>query len=154
MTARLNPYTAASSPLVKLLIEFSTKVAGAGLEKSLVELVKIRASQLNGCAVCLSMHAREARKAGESEERVLMLDAWHESTLYTPRERAALAWTEALTLLATSRAPDDVYAQVKANFSDEDSIKLTMMINVINCFNRLGVGYRVPPMGEQPAAAT
>jgi AhpD family alkylhydroperoxidase len=150
MTARLNPYTT-SSNLVQLLIEFGTKVAAAGLEKSLVELVKIRASQINGCAICLHMHTRDARKAGETEERLFMLDAWHESTLYTARERAALAWTETLTLLATTRAPDEVYAHVKAQFSDEESIQLTMMINVINCFNRLGVGYRLAPQGESRA---
>ena len=148
MTARLNPYTT-SSNLVQLLIEFGTKVAAAGLEKTLVELVKIRASQINGCAVCLHMHTRDARKAGETEERLFMLDAWRDSSLYTARERAALAWTESLTLLASTRAPDEVYAEVKAHFSDDESIQLTMMINVINCFNRLGVGYRLSPMPER-----
>jgi alkylhydroperoxidase family enzyme len=97
------------------------------------------------------MHSRAARKLGESEERLLMLDAWHESSLYTPRERAALAWTEALSLLASTRAPDEIYAQVKAHFSDEESIALSMLINVINSFNRLGVGYRVPPLAERAA---
>src|SRR2546423_1047188 len=99
MSARLNP-VAFQSNLMQLLIEFSTKVANAGLEKSLLELVKIRASQINGCARCLQMHTREARRLGESEERLFLLDAWRESPLFTPRERAALAWTEALTLLA------------------------------------------------------
>jgi AhpD family alkylhydroperoxidase len=144
MSPRLNPL-AASSTLMQLLIEFGTKVANSGLEKSLVELVKIRASQINGCAVCLHMHTRDARKEGESEERLFMLDAWRESNLFTPRECAALAWTEALTLLASTRAPDEVYADVKAHFSDEDSIRLTMLINVINSFNRIGVGYRIGP---------
>jgi len=151
MTTRLNPFIKAPN-LVQLLVEFGTKVAGLGLEKSLVELVKIRASQINGCAVCLSMHTREARQAGETEERLLMLDAWRESPLYTARERAALAWTEALTLIATSHAPDDVYAQVKAEFTDEESVKLSLMIAVINMFNRLGVGYRIAPMLERKAA--
>lgn len=150
MAARLNPYLA-SSRLVQLLIEFAQQVEAAGLERSLIELVKVRASQINGCAVCLGMHSRAARKQGESEERLLMLDAWHESSLYTPRERAALAWTEALTLLASTRAPDEVYAQVKAHFSDEESIALSMLINVINSFNRLGVGYRVQPLAEHVA---
>jgi AhpD family alkylhydroperoxidase len=144
MSARLNPY-AVRSNLIQLLIEFGHKVADAGLEKSLVELVQIRASQINGCAICLHMHTRDARKHGQSEERLFMLDAWQESTLYSARERAALAWTEALTLLASSRAPDEIYAEVKAHFSDEESIKLTMMINVINSFNRFGVGYRLAP---------
>jgi AhpD family alkylhydroperoxidase len=151
MSTRLDPFATAPS-LVQLLIDFGTKVANAGLEKSLVELVEIRASQINGCAICLDMHARSARKHGESEERLFMLDAWHESTLYSARERAALAWTEALTLLATTRAPDEVYAQVKAQFSDEESVKLTMLINVINSFNRLGVGYRRSPQVARSAA--
>jgi AhpD family alkylhydroperoxidase len=122
---------------MRLLIDFGTKVIDAGLEKSLVALVEIRASQINGCAVGLFMHTRDARKAGETEQRLFMLDAWSESPL-----RAALAWTEALTLLASSRAPDDVYEAVKAQFTDEESVKLTMLINVINSFNRIGVGYR------------
>jgi AhpD family alkylhydroperoxidase len=150
MTARLNPYLA-SSRLVQLLIDFGHKVEAAGLEQSLIELVKVRASQINGCAICLGMHSRAARKQGESDERLLMLDAWHESSLYTPRERAALVWTEALTLLASTRAPDEIYAQVKAWFSDEESIALSMLINVINSFNRLGVGYRLQPLEERAA---
>jgi AhpD family alkylhydroperoxidase len=147
MTPHLNPLVAHSN-LMQLLVEFGTKVVEAGLEKDLITLVQIRASQINGCAVCLDMHNREARKNGESDERLYMLDAWRGATLYTERERAALAWTEALTLVASTRAPDDVYAQVRANFSDEESIELTMAINVINCFNRLGVGYRIGPMAK------
>jgi AhpD family alkylhydroperoxidase len=141
MDARLNILSVQTN-LIKLFIDFGNEVEAAGLEKSLVELVKIRASQLNGCAVCLHMHTRDARKAGESEERLYMLNAWRESPLYSARERAALAWTETLTLLATSGAPDEVYALVKAEFSDQESIALTMLINVINSWNRLGVGYR------------
>ena len=152
MTARLNILTVQSN-LIPLFAEFSQKVIAAGLEKSVVELVKIRASQINGCAVCLRMHTRDARKQGESEERLYMLDAWRESRLYTPRERAALAWTEALTLLASSHAPDDVYALVKAQFSDEESIALTMLINVINGWNRLGVGYRRSDVDAPTATA-
>jgi AhpD family alkylhydroperoxidase len=150
----LNPLTVQTN-LLQLLIEFSHKVEAAGLEKSLVELVKIRASQINGCAVCLHMHTRDARKQGESEERLYMLDAWQESPLYTARERAALSWTEALTLLASSRAPDDAYALVTSEFSDEESIALTMLINVINSWNRLGVGYRRshPSIDAQTSAA-
>ncbi|HET8939037.1 MAG TPA: carboxymuconolactone decarboxylase family protein [Polyangiales bacterium] len=141
MTARLNILEVKTN-LIKLFIDFSQQVEAAGLEKSLIELVKIRASQINGCAVCLDMHTRDARKHGESEERLYLLDAWRESPLYSTRERAALAWTEALTLLADTRAPDDVYELVKAEFSDEESVALTMAINVINSWNRLGVGYR------------
>ena len=139
---RLNPLIT-SSNLIQLFAEFSNKIVEAGLEKSLVMLVKIRASQINGCARCLQMHTHEARKQGESEDRIVMLDAWRESPEYTARERAALAWTEALTLLAATRAPDDVYDQVKAQFSDEETVKLTLMINVINAWNRIGVGSRL-----------
>jgi AhpD family alkylhydroperoxidase len=141
MTDRLN-ILSVPTHLIKLFITFSQEVEAAGLEKSLMELVKIRASQLNRCAVCLHMHTLDARKAGESEERLYMLNAWRESPLYTSRERAALAWTEALTSLATCGAPDEIYALVKGEFSDQESIALTMLINVINSWNRLGVGYR------------
>ena len=151
MTDRLNIH-AVQTDLIKLFIDFANEVEAAGLEKSLMELVKIRASQLNGCAVCLHMHTRDARKAGESEERLYMLNAWRESPLYTTRERAALAWTETLTTLASTGAPDEVYALVKAEFTDQQSIALTMLINVINSWNRLGVGYRRTHPGRAPAA--
>ena len=113
MTVRMNPYEKHFG-LVKPLIDLSATVQGYGLEKSLVRLVKVRASQINGCGVCLDMHARDARKDGETEERLLMLSAWRETTLYNEREKAALAWTEALTLLPEKGAPDDVYAAVQA----------------------------------------
>jgi alkylhydroperoxidase family enzyme len=98
------------------------------------------------------MHAAEARRQGESEDRILMLDAWHETGLYTPRERAALAWTEALTRLTETHAPDEAYEAAKAEFMDEELVKLTLMINVINSFNRLGVGFRVAPVTLKKAA--
>ena len=144
MTARINPFAAAPD-LAKLLVDFSQQVAGEGLEPSLVELVKIRASQVNGCAICLQMHATEARAKGETEERVLMLDAWRETTLYNDRERAALAWTEALTRLTDTHAPDADYAAAAAQFSDAELVRLTMLIGVINTFNRIGVGFRLSP---------
>jgi len=141
MTDRIN-ILSGESDLIRLFISFSHEVEAAGLEKSLIELVKIRASQLNSCAICLHMHTRDARKLGETEERLYMLNAWRESPLYTSRERAALAWTETLTTLSATGAPDEIYALVKAEFSDQESIALTMLINVINSWNRLGVGYR------------
>src|SRR6516165_989445 len=106
MSQRIDPFAAAPK-LVEELVRYSRTVEAAGLEKSLMELVKIRASQINGCAVCLHMHAEEARRQGESEDRILMLDAWHETGLYTAREKAALAWTEALTRLTETQAPDE-----------------------------------------------
>jgi AhpD family alkylhydroperoxidase len=144
MTSRLNPY-AANPQLMQPMIEFGTTVAKMGLEPSLVELIKIRASQVNGCAVCLAMHTAEARKAGETDERMIMLDAWRESDLFSAREKAAMAWTEALTRLADTHAPDADYELVAAQFTPEEQVKLTMMIGVINSFNKFGVGFRLNP---------
>ena len=140
MTARLNHFAVAPE-IMKAFFAFSTLVESSGLEKSLLELVKIRASQINGCANCLNMHTYEARQAGETEQRLHVLSAWHEAPLFSDRERAALAWTEHLTLLAEKRAPADIYAALDAQFSKEEQVKLTMMINVINGWNRLAVGF-------------
>ena len=151
MTPRLNWYAAAPE-LLEAMRDFERRVKSSGLEMSLIELVKIRASQLNGCAFCLHMHTRDARAAGESEERLYLLDAWRESPLYSERERAALAWTEALTLLAETRAPDDTYAALAAQFGEAERVKLTMAIVAINGWNRLAVGFRsLHPSGESRA---
>ncbi len=155
MTARLNPY-AAHAALVQPLIDYGQTVQAAGLEPALMELVKIRASQMNGCAVCLDLHIRAAREEGETEERIYMLSAWRESSLFTAREKAALGWTEALTRLAETHAPDADYAAVMQQFSEAEAISLTLLVGVINSFNKLGVGFRVPPMRRslrQAAAA-
>jgi len=118
-----------------------------------MELVKIRASQINGCAFCLHMHTASARKHGETEERLYLLDAWRESPLYTDRERAALAWTEALTLVAETHAPDDVYQALRAQFNEEEQVKLTLLIVAINGWNRIQIGFRaVHPVAERKAA--
>ena len=151
MSRRIDPWTAAPQ-LMKQMVDYSKNVEAAGLERSLIELVKIRASQINGCAICLHMHAEEARRQGESDNRIIMLDAWREAELYTAREKAALAWTEALTRLTETRAPDEAYEATKAEFSDEELIKLTLMINVINSFNRIGVGFRRAPITLSKAA--
>jgi AhpD family alkylhydroperoxidase len=144
--SRINPY--ANMELVKPLIDYAQTVAASGLEPSLVKLVEIRASQINGCAICLDMHSREAREIGETDERIIMLNAWHESTLFNDRERAALAWTDALTRLSETHAPDADYALVAAQFSEAEQVKLTMLIGVINSFNKLGVGFKIrPPRG-------
>jgi AhpD family alkylhydroperoxidase len=152
MTQRPNPY-AAHYGLMKPLIDYAMSVQALGLEPSLMKLVKIRASQINGCAVCLHMHAEEARKQGEAEDRILMLDAWDECDLYSEREKAALTWTEALTRLSETRAPDAAYKAMAAQFSEEEQVKLTLLINVINSFNRFGVGFRVAPLIAHKAAA-
>ena len=140
MTPRLNPFAAAPE-LMKAFFAFSTQVGESGLEKPLLELVKIRASQINGCANCLNMHTYEARQAGETEQRIHLIAAWREAPCYSERERAALAWTEHMTLVAEKRAPADVYAALDAQFSKDEQLKLMMMIITINGWNRLAVGF-------------
>ena len=148
MTPRLIAFTAAPE-LMKAFFAFSNQVFESGLEKPLLMLVKIRASQINGCANCLNMHTFEARHAGETEQRDALLDAWHEAPCYSERERAALAWTDHVTLIADKRAPDEVYAALDAQFSQEDQVKLTLMIDNINGWNRLAVAFRLfePSLG-------
>jgi AhpD family alkylhydroperoxidase len=152
MTPRLNPFAAAPAPM-KPWLDFSQGLKQSGLEESLMALVVIRASQINGCPFCLDMHTVEARKRGETEQRLYLLDAWRDSPLYSDRERAALAWTEALTLLPETRAPDDVYQALKAQFSEEEQVKLTLLIVAINGWNRIQVGFRaVHPLEQRRAA--
>jgi AhpD family alkylhydroperoxidase len=138
---RLNPYATAPA-LMQGMIDLEAKVRESGLEHSLIGLVKTRASQINGCAFCIHMHTRESRAAGESEERLYLLDAWRESPLYTARERAALGWTEALTLISQTRAPDEDYAALQAEFGPEEQVKLTLLIGMINAWNRIAIGFR------------
>jgi AhpD family alkylhydroperoxidase len=144
MKARLEMHTAAPQAY-KAMRALSEYTNTCGLEPALLELVKTRASQINACAYCIQMHTREARKMGETDERLHLLAAWRETTLYTPRERAALAWTEALTLLTEGHAPDAVYAEVRAQFSEEEVAKLSLAIATINAWNRLAVGMRFVP---------
>ncbi len=141
MTPRLNAFAAAPAPM-KSWLEFSQGLLKCGLEESLIDLVKIRASQINRCAFCLDMHTAEARKRGETEQRLDLLDAWRDSPLYSERERAALAWTEALTKLPETGASDEVYRAVKAQFSEEEQVTLTLLIVAINGWNRIQVGFR------------
>ena len=152
MIPRLNAWEAAPAQM-KAFNEFSTAMAKDGLEPSLQELVKIRASQINGCAYCLHMHTREALKAGESEVRLTMLAAWREAPLYTARERAALAWTESLTRVSQTNAPDEDYAELGFEFTPEEQVKLTMLIGIINAWNRFGVGFRSVHAGRPPVEA-
>jgi AhpD family alkylhydroperoxidase len=119
-----------------------TYIRRCGLEQSLIELVDMRASQINGCAYCLDMHSKDARRNGETEQRLYLLNAWRDSPLYTDRERAALAWTEALTLVAETHAPDAVYDQVRAQFGEAELVNLTTLIGLINLWNRLMIGFR------------
>jgi AhpD family alkylhydroperoxidase len=152
MTPRLNPF-AAAPVLMQSWREFGQEILQSGLEESLMELVEIRASQINGCARCLHMHTASAREHGETEERIYLLDAWRESPLYSERERAALAWTEALTLVAETRAPDDVYQAMQAQFTPKEQVVLTLLVVAINGWNRLQVGFRaVHPVEKREAA--
>jgi AhpD family alkylhydroperoxidase len=130
---------------MRAMLGLSGYEAHCGLEPSLLELVKLRASQINGCAYCLDMHTKDARARGESEQRLYLLDAWRESPFYSERERAALAWTEAVTLVAESRVPDAVYAEVRRQFSDDELLALTMAVATINAWNRLNVALRTVP---------
>ena len=128
-------------------------IRSCGLETSLIELVKLRASQINGCAFCIDMHARDARAGGETEQRLYLLSAWPELPLFTARERAALAWTECLTRLPTDGAPDDVYAALQAEFSPAEIANLTTLVGLINLWNRIGVGFRLQHRMPAQAAA-
>jgi AhpD family alkylhydroperoxidase len=128
-------------------------VKESGLKPSLIELVRTRASQINGCAFCLHMHTRDARAHGESDERLYLLDAWRESPLYTERERAALAWTEAVTLVAATHVPDAAYDEARRHFSEGELVRLTHLVATINVWNRIAISFRsVHPV--KPAQAT
>ncbi|MCA6126138.1 carboxymuconolactone decarboxylase family protein [Bradyrhizobium sp. WSM 1704] len=152
MKPRMNFYQAAPET-IKALVAVESQISASGLEQSLIELVKTRASQINGCAYCINMHTDDARKHGESEQRLYLLNAWRESPLYSERERAALAWTEALTLVAETHAPDADYEAVQAEFSDTELANLTMLIGTINAWNRIAIGFRaVHPVKVKVAA--
>jgi len=138
-------YYRASPGAYQALKALQDYVEASGLERSLLELVKLRASQLNGCAFCFDMHWKDARALGESEERLYMLTAWRESSLYSERERAALAWAEALTLVAETGAPDDVYEEARAHFNEKEISDLTLAVAAINAWNRMAIGFRLVP---------
>lgn len=134
--------------IARSLRDLGEAAVKAGLDKKLLELVKLRASQLNGCAFCLNMHSVEARKLGERQERLDLVAAWREAPCFDRRERAALEWTEALTLLARDHVPDEVYAAAKAPFSDDEFVNLTAAVVAINGWNRIAVGFRFMPPVE------
>ena len=153
MTPRMN-FMQAAPDTVKALMALEAQIQGSGLEQSLIELVKTRASQINGCAYCINMHTSDARKHGETEQRLYLLNAWREAPAYSERERAALAWTEAVTLIADTHAPDDLYAEVRKHFSEAETVNLTMLIATINAWNRLAISFRaVPPVKVSAATA-
>src|SRR5690348_3320140 len=141
MTQRIN-FAKVSPAVMKAMFGLQTAVEQSGLEHSLLHLVEMRASQINGCAYCLDMHSKEALAQGESDQRLFLLDAWRETSLYSKRERAALLWCETLTLVAKRGAPDDVYEEVRKEFSDEELVALSLAIVTINSWNRLMVGFQ------------
>src|SRR6202171_1451007 len=140
MKPRLNAYQVAPDTM-KALGALEAQVQGSGLEKSLIELVKTRASQINGCAFCINMHTQDARKQGESEQRLYLLNAWRESPLYTDCARADLARIEAVTLISETHAPDELNADVRAHFNEAETVNLTMLIGAINAWNRLAIAF-------------
>jgi len=138
---RLNAYELAPAGM-KTLQNVEAYLHQTTLGPQLIELVKMRASQINGCAYCLDMHSKVLRKGGETEQRIYLLSGWRESPLYTPRERAALAWTDALTKIAETQAPNDVYEEVRRHFDEKEVIDLTTLIGMINLWNRLAISLR------------
>jgi AhpD family alkylhydroperoxidase len=145
--ARLD-YFAAAPDAMKGMLELEKAVKNVSLEPGLVELVKIRASQINGCAYCIYMHTKAAREIGETEERLYLLDAWRESPLYSDPERAALAWTESLTLISETHAPDGDYEALKAHFTDKERVELTLVVSAYNAWNRFAIGFRSAHPGK------
>ena len=143
MPQRLN-YAKASPEGFKAMRQLQAHVDDCGLEHPLLELVKMRASQINGCAYCLDMHSKDARAAGETEQRLFLLDAWREAPMYSARERAALEWTEAVTRVTDGHVPDEVFRSVREHFSEEELANLTLAIVAINGWNRFSVGFATP----------
>lgn len=135
---------------LKAMYGLETYARHSGLEESLLELVRLRASQINGCAYCIDMHTKDARAGNESEQRLYLLQAWHEAPIYSDRERAALAWTEALTLISETHAPDDVYEETRKFFTEAELVALTMAIVAINGWNRIAIAFRSTPGTYQP----
>ncbi|WP_170547034.1 carboxymuconolactone decarboxylase family protein [Ruegeria arenilitoris] len=153
MSPRINHFAAAPE-LLQPMLDMEERLHASELEHSLIELVKLRVSQINGCAYCIHMHTHDARANGETEDRLHLLNAWHESSLYSVRERAALAWAETLTRIETSRAPDNTYEEMAAQFSERDQVALTLVITTINAWNRLAVGFAMPhPVDNKATAA-
>ncbi|MFS2067625.1 carboxymuconolactone decarboxylase family protein [Pseudomonas sp. CT11-2] len=144
MQTRIDFYTASPDAL-KAMMALETAVSKLPLEKSLIELVKLRASQINGCAFCIDMHTADAIKGGETPRRLFAVTAWREAPFFTNRERAALAWTESMTQVSLTHAPDEDYALLSAEFSPKEMVDLTVAISTINSWNRLAVGFRKMP---------
>jgi len=151
MTARLS-YAHAAPAATRAMMGLENYVRTSGLEPTLVHLVKMRASYMNGCAYCIDMHSKDARLEGETEQRLYAIPVWHETSFFTPRERAALAWTESVTAIATTGVPDEAYEAVRQHFTEEELVALTMAVVAINGWNRLAVSFRTEPGSYEPRA--
>ena len=134
-----------------MVTQYNRDDIGSPFRETTTRIIEMRASQLNGCAYCIDMHSKDARAAGESEQRLYALDAWRETPFFSDRERAALEWTEALTLITAGHAPDDVYLRVRLSFSEEELVNLTLAIVAINGWNRFAIGFRSVPGSYQPS---
>ncbi len=149
MEMRIDPRKVAPE-VFRAMFALESAVKATGLEGNLLDLVKLRVSQINGCAYCIDMHSKDLRAEGESEERLYLLDAWREAPFYSDRERAALAWAEAVTLIANDHVPDDVYEQTRQQFTDDELVKLTLAVVAINAWNRFSIAFRAIPGTYQP----
>ena len=151
MQSRID-YMEVAPGAMKTMYGLEKYLAACGLEPVLIDLIKLRASQINGCAYCIDMHTKDARARGESEQRLYELDAWRETPFYTDRERAALAWTEAVTLIAVEHVPDEVYKQAREQFTEQELVNLTLALVAINGWNRFAISFRTVPGTYQPAS--
>jgi AhpD family alkylhydroperoxidase len=149
MDIRLDPRKAAPD-VYQAMLTLESAVRATGLDRNLLDLIRLRASQINGCAYCIDMHSKDLRAEGESEERIFLLEAWREAPFYSEREQAALAWTEAVTSIAEGHVPDDVYEQARRQFDDSELAGLTLAIVAINGWNRFGIAFRAPAGQYQP----
>jgi AhpD family alkylhydroperoxidase len=150
MQPRLDLTKFMQSGMFRAMFALQREIESSGLESSLMALMKIRASQINGCAYCIDMHTKDARAAGETEQRIYALNAWHETPFFSERERAALEWTEAVTLVMNNHVPDDVYERVRQHFNEDELVALTFVVVTINAWNRLAISSRAVPGTYQP----
>src|ERR1700733_11068624 len=153
MEPRIDYPKMANSGAAKTMYGLEHVVRTSGLEQKLIELVRMRASQINGCAFCLDMHSKDARAAGETEQRLYALNAWRETPFFSDRERAALEWTEALTRISENHVPDEVYERVRQHFNEDELLNLSLAVVSINGWNRLAISFRSVPGAYQPKAA-
>jgi len=150
MQSRIDYKNAAYAPVFQAMFGLEKGVHGSGLERPLLELVKMRASQINGCAYCIDMHSKDARAAGETEQRLYALNAWRETPFFSERERAALEWTEELTLISQNDVSDELYQRMLQHFSEAELVSLTLAVVTINSWNRFAISFRSVPGSYQP----